>query len=318
MSKRGQSELATWMMDLERSATEARRDHRLQGIYHKGQEHIWDGREVLTELLERHGGPQCTPEVKNALGGIFSVILWGELAAWRISAQLADRLEPLEAKMAATSQVHDEARHFYVLYDYLKALDYDPHNLDPRSRALLEAVLNEDDLTFKLIGMQLVVEAIAVAIFGAVRRTHCEPVLCELLRYYEKDEARHIGLGIQHLPSRLSAASGRDLARIAAYNVKLVFLGLRSLVVIEPHLEALGISALELHRQAKEKHLGAYDEMWKELGVKDRPVENYIGLAIDSIAEAWFAPHALRGSVIGRLQAGADVWRIHFRKRAAA
>lgn len=318
MSRRGKSELATWMMDLERSSDQARRDHRLQTIYHKGQEHIWDGREVLSELLERHGGPQCTEEVRQALGGIFSVILWGELAAWRISAQLADRLEPLEAKLAATSQVHDEARHFYVLYDYLKALDYDPHDLDPHSRALLEAVLGEHDLTYKLIGMQLVVEALAVAIFGAVRRTDCEPVLCELLRYYEKDEARHIGLGIQYLPERLRGASSRQLAGVALYNVRLVFLGLRSLVVIEPHLNTLGISAREMHRIAKDQHLKAYDEMWKELGVHDRPVEDFIGLTIDSVAEAWFAPPAVRGSLIGRLTAGADVWRNHFRERAAA
>ena len=48
------------------------------------------------------------------------MLMWGELAAWRISAQLADRLEPLEMKMAATSQAHDEARHFYVMHDYLE------------------------------------------------------------------------------------------------------------------------------------------------------------------------------------------------------
>lgn len=318
MTRRGTSQLATWMLDLERNAEEARRDRRLQSIYHKGQEHIWDGREVLSELLERHGGPQCTQQVRRALGGIFSVILWGELAAWRISAQLADRLEPLEAKLAATSQVHDEARHFYVMYDYLQALGCDPGDLDSRSRALLDAVLEEEDLTFKLIGMQLVVEAIAVAIFGAVRRTGCEPVLCELLRYYEKDEARHIGLGIQYLPERLRAASPRLLSRVALYNVRLVFLGLRSLAVLEPHLGVLGISAREMHRIAKEHHLKAYDEMWKELGVHDRPVEDIIGLTIDSIAEAWFAPPAVRGSLIGRLTAGADVWRNHFRERAAA
>lgn len=318
MKRNTRGQLATWMMDLERSAEEARRDHKLQNIYHKGQEHIWDGREVLGELLERHGGPQCTPKVREALGAIFSVILWGELAAWRISAQLADRIEPLEAKLAATSQVHDEARHFYVMYDYLQALGHDPRGLDPRSQALLEAVLDQEDLTFKLIGMQLVVEAIAVAIFGAVRRTECEPVLCELLRYYEKDENRHIGLGIQFLPERLEGAGRATILRVAAYNVKLVILALRSLTVLEPHLDALGISAREMHRIAKDKHLLAYDEMWSALDVHDRPLEDYIGLSIDSLAEAWFAPPELRGSMVGRIMAGADVWRTHLARREAA
>ena len=311
-------QLATWMLDLERNASDARRDDRLRSIYHKGQEHIWDGREVLSELLERHGGPRCEPEVREALGRIFSVILWGELAAWRISAQLSDQLEPLEAKMAATSQVHDEARHFYVMYDYLQALDYNPREIDPHSRALLEVVLGEGDLTFKLIGMQLLVEAIAVGIFRAVRRTGCEPVLCELLRYYEKDEARHIGLGIQYLPDRLRGASHLSVARIVAFNLRLVFLSLRSLAVIEPHLDTLGISARELHRDAKDIHLHAFDDMWKVLGIHDRPIEEWVGCAIDSVAEAWFAEPEVRGSLFGRITAGADVWRNHLKDRMAA
>ena len=50
---------------------------------------------------------------------IASVLLWGELAAWSISADLALKLTDTDAKMAASSQVFDEARHFYVLRDYL-------------------------------------------------------------------------------------------------------------------------------------------------------------------------------------------------------
>src|SRR5450432_4246273 len=143
------------MFDLERSANEAKRLTRCQTIYHRGQELAWDGRDVLGELLARHDGIHLADDKRRALERIFNIILWGELAAWKISAQLADGLEPLEAKMAATSQAHDEARHFYVMYDYLQALGHVPTKMDRASRVVLDLVLETPSLPKKLLGMQL-------------------------------------------------------------------------------------------------------------------------------------------------------------------
>ncbi len=98
------------MFDIDRYGVDARSAHVLERIYHKGQKLSWDGKEVLSTLIKEHGQPNVDQSTKESLGRIFSVILWGELAAWRISAQLADELDCLEAKMAATSQAFDEAR----------------------------------------------------------------------------------------------------------------------------------------------------------------------------------------------------------------
>src|ERR1041384_2753906 len=122
------------MFSIERSAAEAKRYAKCERIYHKGQELAWDGKEILPMLLEKHGGVKIRPEQREPLKRLFAIILWGELAAWKISAQLADRLVPLEARMAATSQAFDEARHFYTMYDYLKELDYIPQRLRPAPR----------------------------------------------------------------------------------------------------------------------------------------------------------------------------------------
>ena len=119
--------------------------------------------------------------------------MWGELAAWKISAQLADVLVPLEAKLAASSQVHDEARHFYVMHDYLEALGEKPPVLDYWSKRVLTMTLDTKSLAKKLLGMQLTIETIALTIFQRVRELEVEPVLTELLPYYERDEARHVG-----------------------------------------------------------------------------------------------------------------------------
>src|SRR5690606_3974862 len=109
----GRSHLTYDMFDMARNAAEAKRFATCERIYHKGQVLAWDGKEILPMLIEKHGGIQIDPDKKPALRRVFAIILWGELAAWKISAQLADTLVPLEAKMAATSQAFDEARHFY-------------------------------------------------------------------------------------------------------------------------------------------------------------------------------------------------------------
>src|SRR5262245_14602866 len=93
---------------------------RLERLYHIGQKNNWDGHQVLKDLLAKHGGvKKLSPELKHAIARVFSVILWGELAAWNVSADIAEALEDTEAKMAASGQVFDEARHFYTMRDYL-------------------------------------------------------------------------------------------------------------------------------------------------------------------------------------------------------
>src|SRR5688500_16164646 len=109
----GPSKIEFGMFELERSAKEAKRAVKLANLYHRGQELAWDGRATLDDLLKKHGGIQLDPSMRQPLGVIFGVIMWGELAAWKISLQLADKIPELEPKMAATSQAHDEARHFY-------------------------------------------------------------------------------------------------------------------------------------------------------------------------------------------------------------
>ena len=297
------------MFDLARNADEAKRADKLRGIYHRGQEQAWDGRQVLPELLRKHGGVNCAPGVKDAIGRIFSVILWGELAAWKVSAQLAVDIEELEPKLAATSQAFDEARHFYVMYDYLQALGYTPQRMGKSQEAFLELVLRQKDLTLKLVGMQLMVETTALTIFQLVRETGCEPVLCELLPYFEKDEARHVGLGVQFLPSRLRGVGVAGLAKMTAFEVQLVYWELASLAEMEPALLDLGLRAQDVVRFGFKKQLQANDMMWDAFGRRDRPLNELITRLITTASEARFPPDEARGSLLARARAAAKVWR---------
>lgn len=179
-------------------------------IYHKGHEQAWDGRTVLDELVEKHRGINFPEGKRDAFGKVASVLLWGELAAWSISADLALKLEDTPAKMAASSQVFDEARHFYVLRDYLWRAGLPVQRLGGWSRRLLVELLETENLLFKVVGMQLLVESTAVVMFRQIAEAKLEPVLTELLYYFERDEARHVGLGVLTLPQVLEGLSDRD------------------------------------------------------------------------------------------------------------
>ncbi len=267
----GPSKIHYEMFDLERSAGEARAGEKLRSIYHRGQELAWDGRSVFAAALAKHGPIRLDERRRQALGRVFEVILWGELAAWRISAELAAEITPLEAKMAATAQAHDEARHFYVIHDYLEALGHHPTRLHVTSQRVLDLVLDTPVLAHKLLGMQLMVETTALAIFSHVRERGIEPVLCELLSYFERDEARHVGLGIQYLPELVRPMSRAEALAMLAFQSDILFWEVAALKVLEPDLLALGIRPQALLRRAKEKQLGAFRETWARQGLGSDP-----------------------------------------------
>jgi len=306
----GRSQIPFHMFDLARTADEARRSQKLANLYHRGQDLVWDGRDVLKMLIEKHGGIHVAPERRAPLAKVFGVIMWGELAAWNISLQLADALVPLEAKMAATSQAHDEARHFYVMYDYLTALGDVPKTMDRASRGLLDLVLETDDLARKILGMQLMVESTALTIFQAVREARLEPVLADLLRYYEKDEARHVGLGVQYLPKLIERMSKPELVSLFAFQIQVVGWTIAGLKSLEPSLEQLGIDPMRVVHLGRAKQTLVFQEMWTQLGITKVPRwREFIFRTIHGVSATLFdrrAEESLPGTFLRAWRASLD------------
>ena len=240
----------------------------LERVYHKGQARTWNGKQVLADLIAEHGPPRLDPATRGALGRVFGIIMWGELAAWRISAELADEIEPLEAKMAATSQAFDEARHFYVMHDYLVAAGAMPDKLDRWAEALLRRVMNADSLPKKLLGMQLMVEPVALALFHIVRQLDVEPVLTSLMPYYERDEARHVALGVHYLPSMLERMSVAERIGLWGFQFELVSYELLSNMGLGHDLMALGLDPRDLMAAGKAKQMRALEMVFDSLGVE--------------------------------------------------
>lgn len=289
------AELPVDMFDAEYSDAEARRARRMENIYHVGQAKVWDGREVLAQLIEKHGKPTLPPDKRRALARVFGIIMWGELAAWKISAQLADRLVPLEAKLAASSQVHDEARHFYVMHDYLEALGEKPPKLEYWASRVMRRTLKTNDLLKKLVGMQLTIETIALTAFQRVRELDVEPVLTDLMSYYERDEARHIGLGLQLVPEMIAELSLPRAIDLGVFQLDLLMTTILSLKTIERDLLALGVDPRSL--------LGIAFHKQEEIDSKIRaefprwPADPPIRRAFEAFCEALFPSEGLDARV---------------------
>jgi hypothetical protein len=237
---------------------------RLRRIYQNAGRDLWDGPAVFRDAVARHGGIQLEPEKRRALAHPISMLMWGELAAWIVAAELAERLEEPDARLAASSQVFDEARHFYVLRDYLALLHVPVPKLDTYFAIGVRRLLATRDLTVKLFAMQLLAEGTAMVIFRFLADAKIEPVLTELLPYIERDESRHVGLGVLYLPQRLQQLPVKKLLKIRDMTYGIGDLFGATQIRYARHYAVLGADPRELIRGA--------DKMLYELSQKIGPI----------------------------------------------
>ena len=263
----------------------------LEKVYHRGQQKIWDGVEVLDNLLEKYPNPNLGEEEKKSLKNILSIILWGEYVAWNVSSEMSSKFSNYGAKMAAVSQAHDEARHFYVMRNYLQQrLDYRPTAIFKPALRVLDEVSKTNSLAKKLLGLQLMIEPVALTIFRFIRLSKVDPVLEELLEYYEIDEARHIALGVKYLPELLKKMSFWEKSMFIAWQIKLVVFEIKGLKSIENDLRVLGIDPRMVFEFAENKQMKCLKELSGEMGVGDRIWKPVVKI-IDFQKKMSFYPH---------------------------
>lgn len=261
--------------------------HNLAELYHKGQKNIWDGKDYLQECIERHGGVKVTSENAEAIRNIFSVILYGELAAWKISSALAVNLEDNDARMAATSQAHDEARHFYVMHDYLEMLGEVPEDTNEHAMEFLETVANANSVAKMLLGMQMMVEPMALTLFKIVRKNNIDPVLSDLLAMFEKDEARHVALGTIYLPKLLKDMSVVQKADLIMWQFMGYMKQFEMLRSLKDDFVTLGINPRKAFELGRKKQVIAMETLSEGLG-KRYPFMDAMLQFIDMRAEISF------------------------------
>ena len=157
------------------------------------------------EPLRRHGrrevGRQGVARVRhqNQQRWTLSQFLHGEQGALLCTAKITETVPWYDAKLYASTQVVDEARHVEVFARYLDEKLGGGYQVNAHLRMLLDDIINDSRWDMTYLGMQVMVEGLALAAFGFMHQMTEEPLLKQLLRYVMSDEARHVAFGVLSL-----------------------------------------------------------------------------------------------------------------------
>ena len=193
----------------------------LRDLYEKAKREQWNGSELLdwstdvdpeSEIIPQHFNPledygpykKLSPkqvrEFRHAqLAWTLSQFLHGEQGAMITASQLVGAVPTIDAKYYASTQTMDEARHTEVFARYLnEKLEWE-WPINPNLKSLLDNVLTDGRWDLKFLGMQIVVEGLAMAAFANMYMMAQEPLLKNLLKNVMRDESRHVAFGVLSL-----------------------------------------------------------------------------------------------------------------------
>jgi len=128
-----------------------------------------------------------------------SQFMHGEQGALLCTAKIVETVPWIDAKYYAATQTIDEARHVEVFARYLDEKLNGGYPINPHLRLLLDDIINDSEWDMTYLGMQIMVEGLALAAFGFMHDLTEEPLLKKLLRYVMSDEARHVAFGVLSL-----------------------------------------------------------------------------------------------------------------------
>lgn len=152
-------------------------------------------------------GDMVRAAVRAEMEWSLSQLLHGEQAALQLTAQLVNSMSDMDAKLYAGQQVVDECRHVEVFAKLLARKFGTVHPIGANVKWILDELLGAPRWHFKLVGMQIIFEGVAMAIFtDIVKRNHNE-LIRRAVRMVARDEARHAAFGVLALRDELATLS---------------------------------------------------------------------------------------------------------------
>ncbi len=147
------------------------------------------------------------------LSWLLSQFLHGEQGALFAAAQVTEATPWLDAKLYGSTQVVDEGRHVEVFHAYLSKKLEKIYQIDDNLYVVIDALMTDSRWDIKFLGMQIMVEGLALGAFATIRQLANDPLLKQLLSYVIGDEARHVHYGVlaleDYCKNQLSAADRR-------------------------------------------------------------------------------------------------------------
>jgi len=196
---------------------------KLEALYSKSKRHQWNAEldvdwkefapdaQILDpkrDILSRLGCVQELPDgtrrklYREAAIFTLSQVLHGEQAALMTCGQLVNAVPDVEGKFSAAVQVMDEARHIEVFARYLALVGH-YYPIDPDLQTIIQQLLTESDWEAKCVGMQVILESVALGFFRLGVEMSEEPVLQQFIGRVHEDESRHVAYGVLTLEERI-------------------------------------------------------------------------------------------------------------------
>jgi hypothetical protein len=174
-----------------------------------------------------------------------SQFMHGEQGALLCTAKIVETVPWIDAKYYASTQVMDEARHVEVFAKYLDTKLTGHYPINAHLKMLLDDIIADSRWDMTYLGMQIMVEGLALAAFGFMHMLTEDPLLKQLLRYVMSDEARHVAFGVLSLKEYYTDLSDAEM------RVRQEF-------------------AFEAAVRMRDRFL--QQEVWERMGIDSRPV----------------------------------------------
>jgi hypothetical protein len=155
--------------------------------------------------------PEFTQLGVELMKARLSQFMHGEQGAMMVAAKIVETVPWIDAKYYASTQTMDEARHTEVFAKYIDTKLGGAYPMSPFLEEQITVLIEDSRWDIAYLGMQIVIESLALAAFGELHRTTTEPLLKKLLRYVMSDEARHVAFGVLTLGEFYRGLSSAEL-----------------------------------------------------------------------------------------------------------
>lgn len=170
------------------------------------------------KMVEELGHKMTPAEMRVARHSVtawmLSQFLHGEQGALFAAAQVTEAVQFFDGKLYGATQVVDEGRHVEVFHRYLDTKLNKLYQVNDNLFVIIDALMTDSRWDMKFLGMQIMVEGVALGAFGLLYRETKEPLLRELLKNVIQDEARHVHYGVlalrEHVVTQLSESERRE------------------------------------------------------------------------------------------------------------
>jgi hypothetical protein len=219
----GATELVTTNMETAFDWEYALSREKLMALYEKGKTATWNATDldwsipvdldkfiadradagahhVMNDMLNPPHplSPEQASEMSiNMNAWMISQFLHGEQGALVATAKVVMQAPMEEAKFYAANQVADEARHVEVYHRYLTEKMGRSFGVNHHLGTLLNEIISDSRWDMTYLGMQIMVEGLALAAFSLMKvQMPDEPLIQDITTRIMQDESRHVAFGV--------------------------------------------------------------------------------------------------------------------------